>query len=307
MIRIAVIGVGKIARDQHLPVIAASADFDLVATIDPEAHTAGVPHFETIAAMLEGGPAVDAVAICTPPRYRADIAARAIAAGLHVMVEKPPAMTVAEGEALASSARASWLALFTAWHSREAAGVPPARRWLAQRTIRAVAITWREDIRKWHPGQDWILEAGGFGVFDPGINALSIATAILPGRWQVTEAEIFVPENRAGPIAAEVRMTSGSAPMRATFDFRETDAECWTIAVETDQGRLLLADGGATLSIDGQSVALADSREYPRLYRRFAELVAQRAVDADLAPLELVTRAMALADRRTVDAFDFDA
>ena len=99
-------------------------------------------------------------------------------------------------------------------------------------------------------------------------------------------------------------MTSDAVPIRAAFDFRETDAECWTIAVETDQGRLLLTDGGAALSIDGQPVPLPDSREYPLLYRRFARLVAQRAVDADFTPLDLVMRAMALADRKTVDAFD---
>jgi hypothetical protein len=43
-----------------------------------------------------------------------------------------------------------------------------------------VEIVWHEDVRKWHPGQQWIWEPGGFGVFDPGINALSIATRIFP-------------------------------------------------------------------------------------------------------------------------------
>src|SRR5690606_40163452 len=65
-------------------------------------------------------------------------------------------------------------------HSRMALAVAAARRWLADRTIHEGRITWREDLRKWHPGQDWILDAGGMGVFDPGINALSILTEILP-------------------------------------------------------------------------------------------------------------------------------
>ena len=53
--------------------------------------------------------------------------------------------------------------------------------WLAGRTIRRVECTWKEDVRVWHPGQAWIWEPG-IGVFDPGINALSVLTRILPPR-----------------------------------------------------------------------------------------------------------------------------
>ena len=40
-------------------------------------------------------------------------------------------------------------------------------------------IDWRESVRKWHPGQEWVWEPGGFGVCDPGINAMSIFTEIM--------------------------------------------------------------------------------------------------------------------------------
>ena len=48
--------------------------------------------------------------------------------------------------------------------------------------MKRLLVTWKEDVRHWHPGQQWIWEAGGFGVFDPGINALSIVTKIMPDR-----------------------------------------------------------------------------------------------------------------------------
>src|SRR3546814_15502820 len=96
------------------------------------------------------------------------------------MLEKPPAATTTEICALADHARARGVTLFATWHSREAAGVAGARDWLSGKRIRAAHIRLKEDIRRWHPGQEWILDAGGFGVFDPGINALSIMTAILP-------------------------------------------------------------------------------------------------------------------------------
>ena len=56
-------------------------------------------------------------------------------------------------------------------------------------------------MRRWHPGQAWIWEPGGFGVFDPGINALSIATSIF-APFFLTAARLDFPENRDAPIAA---------------------------------------------------------------------------------------------------------
>src|SRR3546814_3831287 len=82
------------------------------------------------------------------------------------MLEKPPAATTTEISALADHARARGVTLFATWHSREAAGVTGARDWPSDKRIRAAHIRWKEDIRRWHPGQEWILDAGGFGVFD---------------------------------------------------------------------------------------------------------------------------------------------
>ena len=307
MIRIGLVGVGKIARDQHVPAIAATPGFDLAATADPSGAAVGVAAFASLEAMLERGPALDAVAICTPPRHRAELAARAIAAGLHVLVEKPPAVAPGEVERLASLSHGAGVTLFAAWHSREAAAVTVAGDWLKGRALRSVAIDWREDIRKWHPGQEWILDAGGFGVFDPGINALSIVTAILPGTWRVAEARMVVPAGRDGAIAADLSMVlDQTIPVRATFDFRETGAERWVVAVETDAGRLCLADGGATVTVDGRALPVPEGAgEYPRLYRRFAALVASGAVDADTMPLRIVTDAIACAVREEAPAFRF--
>jgi D-galactose 1-dehydrogenase/L-arabinose 1- dehydrogenase len=305
--RIGVVGIGKIARDQHLPAIAASPDFVLTAVASRHAGVDGVPSFASIDDLLASGPEVDAISICTPPEGRDAIAARAIAAGKHVMIEKPPGATVSEVEALVDQASDMGVAFHATWHSREAAGVATARDWLGERTIRSVAITWRENIRKWHPGQDWILAAGGFGVFDPGINALSIATAILPGRLAVRNARLMVPANRQSPIAADIAMTlAGNIPVTVAFDFLQTDGETWEIVVDTDHGRLTLSSGGGALTIDDAPVTLPDhAGEYPQLYATFAKLIADRRIDADLTPLQLVADVFLLAERETVGAFEF--
>ena len=76
--------------------------------------------------------------------------------------------------------RAAAARLFQTWHSRFAAGVDAAREFLRTRQLVSGKIIWKEDVHHWHPGQRWIWEPGGFGVFDPGINALSLLTEILP-------------------------------------------------------------------------------------------------------------------------------
>ena len=86
-IAIAVVGVGKIARDQHLPTIAASDHFTLAGAVSQHAGDLGVPVAATLAELKQQVPALAAVTICTPPIGRAAVIADALALGLVVMVE----------------------------------------------------------------------------------------------------------------------------------------------------------------------------------------------------------------------------
>ena len=291
-IRIAIVGLGKIARDQHLPAIEGDAAFALAATVDPNAQPRdGVPHFSDLKSLLASDIAIDAVAICTPPQARYELADMALHARKHVLVEKPPAATVSAAQALATKAADTGTVLFAAWHSRFAHGVAPAREWLKGKTIRAVTIDWREDVRVWHPGQDWIFESGGFGVFDPGINALSIATLILPRPLMVEGGHLAVPENRAAPIAGYIRMhDSAGVPVSVTLDFLQEGPQTWDIVIDTDEGRLTLSQGGRILRLpDGESEGT--DREYAGIYAAFARAVAAGRSDADFTPLQLVADA----------------
>jgi D-galactose 1-dehydrogenase len=303
-VRIAVVGMGKIARDQHLPAIASNPAFSLAATVSPRGSgEAGVPHHPSLAALLSDGPAVDAVALCTPPQVRSDLAAEALARGLHVFLEKPPGATLAEVAALERQAAGTGATLFASWHSRFAAGVAPARAWLAERRIDRVQIVWREDVRVWHPGQAWIWEPGGLGVFDPGINALSIATWILPRAFFLEEATLSIPANRAAPIAADLRFrdTAGT-PIAMDLDWRQTGPQSWDILVETDAGLCRLSRGGAVLSLPS-GTSEAEDREYPCLYAHFATLIAAGRSDVDIDPLRLVADAFLRGRRDTVEPF----
>jgi D-galactose 1-dehydrogenase len=305
-IRLGLVGIGKIARDQHVPAIRADDRFELVATASrsPE-QLPDVPGHPSIEALIAGGHDLDAVSLCTPPNGRHALAAAAIEAGLHVMLEKPPAATLGEIEDLRARAQTKGVVLFASWHSRAAAGVEPARAWLADREIEAVRIVWKEDIRRWHPGQEWILGPGGFGVFDPGINAFSIVTRILPEPLFVERATLSVPENRQAPIAVSMTMRSGGAPVAAELDFLQTGPQSWDIEVDTDAGTLRLHEGGSKLELPGEEPRPGENREYPNLYAHFAELIANGRSDVDVAPLRLIADAMVLAEQKRVEPFAF--
>jgi D-galactose 1-dehydrogenase len=304
-IRIAVVGLGKIARDQHLPAIAGSDGFRLAATVDPKASgVQGVPHFGSLAALLADGPALDAAVFCTPPQIRHDLAAAALARGLHTFLEKPPGATLGEVEALRGAAAKSGATLFAAWHSRFAPCVETARAWLVARRLERVSVVWRENVRVWHPGQDWIWMAGGLGVFDPGINALSILTHILPHQFHITHARLSFPENRDAPIAADLKFRDAvGTEITMDLDFRQTGPQSWDIVVDTDGGTLKLASGGAALSLPSGDTSAVEECEYPNLYDHFAELIGTGRSDVDLRPLQLVADAFLSGLRETVEAF----
>jgi len=303
-LRIAIVGFGKIARDQHVAAIAATPGATLAAVASRNASLQGVPHFATIEELLQKAPPINAVSLCTPPQVRRAQAAAALAAGKHVMLEKPPGTGVAELDPLIAMAAGAKRTLFATWHSRYAPAVEPARQWLTDRHIKSVHISWKEDVRVWHPGQGWIWEPGGLGVFDPGINALSILTRILPKPVFVTAAELAFPANCQAPIAANVNLTDISGlPVTAEFDFRQTGPQSWDILVDTDQGRLTLSSGGARLAVDGKVLAEGPDEEYRGLYRRFVALAATGASDVDLTPLRLVADAFLLGKRTIVEPF----
>jgi D-galactose 1-dehydrogenase len=304
-LRVAIVGFGKIARDQHVPAITATEGVELVAVVDPMTSLPGVPHAATLVELLRSGPDIDAVAICTPPQVRQAQAAIALAAGKHVLLEKPPGATVAEIAPLLAAAHAAGRTLFTAWHSRYAPAVEPARQWLAGRAIHSVRITWKEDVRVWHPGQAWIFEPGGLGVFDPGINALSILTRLLPQPLFVTSADLAFPANRGAPIAAGLALSDAQGlKITAELDFRQTGPQSWDIEIETDGGPVSFSQGGRKLKVRDQQQVDAAKAEYPALYRRFRELAASGECDVDLTPLQLVADAFLLGRRRTVEPFE---
>src|SRR5260370_28382209 len=118
--RLGFIGCGNISLKHHLPAAQAERGVEVVAAADATparlamfGAAAGLDASAcfTDAADVIGRPEVDAVLVATPPRYRPAIVLAALAAGKHVLSEKPIALTPAEGWEMANAARSAGLRL----------------------------------------------------------------------------------------------------------------------------------------------------------------------------------------------------
>jgi D-galactose 1-dehydrogenase len=292
--KIAVIGVGKIAQDQHLPVIDASQDFELAATVS----TRGIGHgsepvFRTPAELYAAMPDVGLVSICTPPGVRHSFVREALDAGKDVMMEKPPTTTISELDDLIAHAARLDRVLYQTWHSQFNAAVDRTKALLAKEGVKSARIDWRESVRKWHPGQDWVWEPGGFGVCDPGINAFSIFTKVMPFPVFVESAKLTFPANRQTPVDVQVVFKSGQPhrpSLSSGFNWLEDSGEVWTIRFDTGEGNVIsLERGGRTLRVNGDVVLEHGDLEYANMYERFAHLLEIGQSDVDAAPLRLMS------------------
>lgn len=107
-IRVALVGYGYAGRTFHAPLIAGVPGLRLtvVGSSQREAVQAALPGVVVCSAMEAAThPEVDLVVVATPNESHAPLAAAALEAGKHVVVDKPFTVTLAEARALAAMAR----------------------------------------------------------------------------------------------------------------------------------------------------------------------------------------------------------
>ena len=135
--RIGVVGYGTGGRHFHVPVIAAARGCELASVVAraPEtvarvaADLPGTPIYASLTEMLKAG--VDAVTITTPPQTRAALVLEAIAAGVHVIADKPFAASGDAARALDRAAKAKGVILGVYHNRRWDSDVQTLRRIIA--------------------------------------------------------------------------------------------------------------------------------------------------------------------------------
>ncbi|HSN36058.1 MAG TPA: Gfo/Idh/MocA family oxidoreductase [Arthrobacter sp.] len=121
--RIGIVGYGAGGRYFHAPFIEAADGVELAGVVarspnkraQVDADFPGLPVYGSLAEMLDAG--VDAVTITTPPDTRRELVMEAIAAGVHVVADKPFAPDAATARELAEAARRAGVVL-NVYHNR---------------------------------------------------------------------------------------------------------------------------------------------------------------------------------------------
>jgi predicted dehydrogenase len=138
-VRLALVGCGRIAQVAHLPAVEKAEGVELVAVSDPSGAVArSVARRRGVAAYTDQGSvwadaSVEAVIVAAPDRFHHRLATEALAAGRHVLVEKPLAATVAEAEDLVGLVDRTGLTLQVGAMKRHDQGLRYAGRFVAER------------------------------------------------------------------------------------------------------------------------------------------------------------------------------
>jgi predicted dehydrogenase len=125
MIGWGMIGVGDVTEVKSAPAIFRAEDSDVVHVMRRDAERArdfaerhGVARWSTDAQAVIDDPEVTAVYVATPTATHAQYAIAAARAGKHVLVEKPMAMSAAEGGRMVEAADAAGVRLWVAYYRR---------------------------------------------------------------------------------------------------------------------------------------------------------------------------------------------
>src|SRR6204780_3684089 len=144
-LRIGVVGVGVMGSN-HARVLSELPGVKLVGVVDPDAkqreqvaRALGCAAFADLEAMIGSG--VDAVTIAAPTHLHRDIAAACAARGIHLLVEKPIASTVEEGNAIVAAARRAGVTLMVGHVERFNPAVQSIKRAIKDQDILSIAIT----------------------------------------------------------------------------------------------------------------------------------------------------------------------
>ena len=186
VLKMGIIGVGGIAQGRHLPAYKQMTNVEVTAVQDVNGTRAeevatkfDVPYaFENIQDLFEK---VDAVTICTPNKFHADISVAALEAGVHVLCEKPMAMTTAECEAMVAAAEKNDRLLSIAYHYRHTAEgrlAKEAMQEVGDPLVTRVQAMRRRKVPGWGVFTNKELQGGG-SLIDFGCHLLDLALWLL--------------------------------------------------------------------------------------------------------------------------------
>jgi predicted dehydrogenase len=195
-LRIGIIGVGGIAQARHIPAFLALGDKCTITAVSDvngdrareAAEKFNIPHvFQDYKELFQE---VDAVCICTPNKFHAEITIAAFEAGVHVLCEKPMALSAAECEAMIDASKKANKVLAIAYHYRfmkEAIAAKKSMEDVGEALVVRVQALRRRKVPGWGVFTNKELQGGG-SLIDFGCHLLDLALWLMgnPKQTSVT-------------------------------------------------------------------------------------------------------------------------
>lgn len=222
--RVALVGAGKIASEEHLPAWAAVEGASLTWVVDREADRAraaaqqwGIPAWTTELSQVAAAGNVDAVDLCTSAFTHVELVQAALGLGWHVLVEKPLAESAGAAQALCDAARAARRVLMVAENWPYSSAVRRVQEIVAQGqlgTLHGASVVHRSGLRRGPPRPDH----GVLGhTFIAGSHAVHLLRLLMGPVSQVMGYWQGRPERGAGGMvldaAAEILFSFESGAM----------------------------------------------------------------------------------------------
>ncbi len=236
-LRLGVIGLGR-AFTLMLPGLRAHRRYALVAAADPNednrrrfAAEFGAKVYETEQAMCRNG-GVDAVYIATPHQWHAANTLVAAAAGKHVLVEKPMALSIADCYTMIEACRAAKVALVVGHSHSFDAPIRRAYEIIASGSVGAVkmlhALDYTDFLYRPRRPEELDPDAGGGAVFNQGAHQVDVARLLCGGKSSSVRA-VTAAWDRARPVEAAysalVTFESGAAASLTYSGFAHFDSD----------------------------------------------------------------------------------
>ncbi|HSF02757.1 MAG TPA: Gfo/Idh/MocA family oxidoreductase, partial [Solirubrobacterales bacterium] len=215
-LRLSAAGCGRVFERFHAPALRTGTGWTLVAACDPDhARRARMRElapatraFETLDAMLETCE-VDAVLISAPPALHTPLALSCLTRGKHVLVEKPLALSVADGERMLAAARDTGTLLWAVGQRRFAPYATTLAAWLVGRVphdVLTIEFETRSSPRHWGAYSGFVGDhtQGGDALLDLAPHQLDLLAWLLGGPPGETRAQ-----RCEGGVRYELRWPNG--------------------------------------------------------------------------------------------------
>ncbi len=281
--RIAIVGAGMIAEGSHVPAVLGSPDVRLAALVDPEAQRCRdvaerfqvSPKICTDVAAVLGD--IDAAIIATPNHTHSAIAMACIRGGVHCLVEKPLAATLAEGEEIAAAADEHGVTVAVGYSSRFIDAIELLGDLIVQGFFGAIhRFAYQFGTRGgWNPASSYILDRKSIG----GGVTVVVGTHFID--WMLTwfgypDEVTYADDSLGGPeanAAATFQYRHRPTPLAGTMRLSKTVALPPGFVMETDRGTVSLEDKSLAAHV---ILRPRDATDCEMIVRRPVEMAAGR-------------------------------